>query len=141
MNGLVGDGDLVPDESSQPDIPPPGDSGLAFQQFEAVGFAGPLPPPEVLGRYEGVLPGLADRIVAMAESNTAHIQTMDQKSLKHDFLRSFAGLAAGFIVTIVFGIIAFRLIIDGYTVPGLVLGSIDLVALVTVFVLGRRPGM
>ncbi|WP_420612187.1 DUF2335 domain-containing protein [Candidatus Spongiisocius sp.] len=141
MNGSVGDGDLVPDESSQADIQPPGDKDLAFQEFEAVRFIGPLPPPEVLSQYEGVLPGLADRIVAMAESNTAHIQRLDQETLKHDSLRSFAGLTAGFIITIIFGIIAYRLIIEGHTVPGLVLGSIELVALVTVFVLGRRPSV
>lgn len=122
MNGSVGDGDLVPDENSQPDVQPPGDRDLAVQEFEAVRFVGPLPPPEVLGQYEEVLPGLADRIVAMAESNTAHFRTMDQRSLKHDSLRSFAGLAAGFIVTVVFGIIAYRLIIENYVVPGLILG-------------------
>lgn len=30
-------------------------------------FAGPLPSPEVLGEYEAAFPGLADRIVKMAE--------------------------------------------------------------------------
>jgi uncharacterized membrane protein len=30
-------------------------------------FAGPLPAPEILGGYEEVLPGLADRVVRMAE--------------------------------------------------------------------------
>lgn len=85
--------------------------------------------------------GQQSATISLKQARVARGRIDDQKSLKHDSLRSFAGLAAGFIVTISFGIIAYRLIIDDYSVPGLILGSIDLVALVTVFVLGRRPGM
>lgn len=35
-------------------------------------FAGPLPPPEALERYNQILPGAAERIIVMAESQHAH---------------------------------------------------------------------
>lgn len=144
MTSPVGDGDLVPERGTQPEIQPPSEDSLiadelAFQEFKS--FQGPLPPPEVLGQYEKVLPGLADRIVTMAESNVVHIQVMNQKSLRYDSLRSFAGLTAGLVVTALFGIIAFRLISEGETIPGIVLGSVDLVALITVFIIGRPSSL
>jgi uncharacterized membrane protein len=43
-------------------------------------FAGPLPPPQELAAYEHITPGLADRIVSMAEKeqNTRHKITQRQ---------------------------------------------------------------
>ena len=35
-------------------------------------FSGPLPPPKMLGEYEEVLPGSADRIIKLAEDNAQH---------------------------------------------------------------------
>lgn len=41
-------------------------------------FSGPLPPPEILERYEKIKPGLADRIVCLAEEQQHHrIKTED----------------------------------------------------------------
>ena len=36
----------------------------------SVSYAGPLPPPGALQAYEHILPGLAERIVSMAEKVT-----------------------------------------------------------------------
>lgn len=41
-------------------------TGVTFTHQQQV-FAGPLPHPEVLAKFNEVVPGLADRIVAMAE--------------------------------------------------------------------------
>ena len=35
-------------------------------------FSGPLPPPDLLDAYERTMPGLADRIVKMAETEQGH---------------------------------------------------------------------
>lgn len=40
-------------------------------------FEGPLPPPEILSHYEDITPGLADRIVALAENEAKHRHEMD----------------------------------------------------------------
>jgi hypothetical protein len=76
------------DESSQtnlqpidsPDIPEEVLEGLpedhipsareAVGRFVSIteGFSGPIPPPRLLGQYEKLLPGSADRILRMAET-------------------------------------------------------------------------
>ena len=35
-------------------------------------WAGPIPPPEALQKYEDLVPGAANRILKMAEGQTAH---------------------------------------------------------------------
>jgi uncharacterized membrane protein len=40
-------------------------------------FSGPLPPPAVLAKYNEVLPGLAERIVALTEQQSAHRQALE----------------------------------------------------------------
>jgi uncharacterized membrane protein len=40
---------------------------IAYQAY----YSGPLPPPTMFAKYDGVLPGAADRILAMAEKEQA----------------------------------------------------------------------
>lgn len=42
-------------------------------------YQGPLPPPQMMAGYEEVLPGLADRIMAMAEETSAHIRKVRER--------------------------------------------------------------
>ena len=35
-------------------------------------FSGPIPPPDLLRKYEEINPGFADRIMRQAEAQTAH---------------------------------------------------------------------
>jgi uncharacterized membrane protein len=35
-------------------------------------FSGPIPPPQILGDYDKVQPGFAERIIAMAEREQSH---------------------------------------------------------------------
>jgi uncharacterized membrane protein len=62
-------------------------------------YSGPLPPASELGRYESIEPGLANRIVEMAEKQAAHRQNMERqehelqaKALKSDTRDSLLGL-------------------------------------------------
>ena len=41
-------------------------------------FSGPIPPPNIIKGYEEVLPGSADRILAMAEKQSNHRQEMEK---------------------------------------------------------------
>ena len=51
---------------------PTADTGSLVAQHTAVQFSGPLPDPQNLQRYEQILPGSAERIMAMAETQLAH---------------------------------------------------------------------
>ncbi len=72
----------------------------------------------------------------MAESSLAYRQAMDRGHSK----RSSTGLAAGFMIAVLFMAAAAWLINGGSETAGVILGSIDLVALTAVFVLGHRNG-
>jgi len=100
-------------------------------------FAGPLPPPGALAGYEQVLPGAAERIFAMAEGQATHRQALERVVVVGGHRRSWAGLVAGLVVALAFLGAAYRPIQDGHSLAGTVLGTVDLTALVAVFVLGR----
>lgn len=101
---------------------------------------GPLPEPSVLSEYDQVLPGLADRIVNMAESEATHRQRMQSRLLELSSRRSFAGLIAGFIIALSSLAVAVWIINNGHYIAGTVLVSCDIVALTTIFVLGTKQG-
>ncbi|MCQ3811919.1 MAG: DUF2335 domain-containing protein [Acidimicrobiia bacterium] len=111
---------------------------LISQSLEVTSRQGPIPSPDDLREYEKVLPGLADRIVTMAESQISHQQQVELESLEFGSRRSFAGLRAGFLIAVLFLCAAVWLVLADHDTAGIILGSVDLVGLVTVFVLGRR---
>jgi uncharacterized membrane protein len=101
-------------------------------------FIGPLPPPSLLASYEAVKPGLADRIVRMAEVQAAHRQGMESRLIGAKVFASSAGMFCG--LTIALAVLAAAAWIAGHGAPwpGAVLGVGDLSALVAVFVTGQR---
>jgi uncharacterized membrane protein len=67
-----------------PAAPPPPDKVVAavqrtIQAIHATSFEGPIPPPGALEHYERVQPGLANRIVVMAEQQVS----MAQEQMRH----------------------------------------------------------
>jgi uncharacterized membrane protein len=52
--------------------------GQQLQAFiQAQTFSGPLPPPEILTKYNEAIPNGAERIMAMAERQAAHRQNIE----------------------------------------------------------------
>jgi len=68
-----------------------------------VAWAGPLPPPQAIQKYEEIIPGAANRILEMTEKQQAHRFDMERKVIAGDSTRSLLGM--------IFGFITFR---DGY---------------------------
>src|SRR5438046_632249 len=58
-----------------------GATPLIFTATQITGsnFQGPLPQPEILKAYQDLLPGLAERIIAMAEDEAAHRRRIEEK--------------------------------------------------------------
>lgn len=101
-------------------------------------FQGPLPPPEVLQQYGEVRPDLVDRIVTMAERQGEHRRAIESKIVEASLRNSGRGQLFGLIIGL-FGLGAAALcVIQGHGISGTIIGTVDLVALVSVFVLGRR---
>ena len=105
---------------------------------------GPLPTTEYLREINEIIPNGAERILAMAEKHAEHRQRMEQKELdaivEHDaaeMTRSNKGLVAGFAVAMSLVGASAYLITAGHDISGTIVGSFDIVGLVSVFVIGR----
>ena len=100
-------------------------------------FSGPLPPPEILGSYEAVLPGSADRIITMAEKQQVHRENIETRVIAANIRQEQFGLAAGFILalTVISG--SLLAIFNGKDIVGLVgiIGSVG--SLATIFLYSR----
>lgn len=65
-------------------------------------FSGPLPPPEILAKYDDVSPGFAERLMTMAENNQAHRHAMEREVIparaKLELRGQIIGAAIAFLV-------------------------------------------
>jgi uncharacterized membrane protein len=107
-------------------------------QTVARSFSGPLPPPEALARYNDVLPGAAERIVAMAEKQQEHRQMLEKNVVFANSSSQTRGTYLGFIVAMSAIIGGTFLIYAGRGAMGIAAIISSLAALVGVFVYGRR---
>jgi uncharacterized membrane protein len=101
-------------------------------------FSGPIPHPTTLEEYEKIVPGAAERIIAMAESDMEHQQEMDREALRIAESQVKRGQVSAFWLTIIaFGVCIFALM-TGSEIAASVIAGTTIVALVTAFVVGRK---
>ncbi len=51
-------------------------------------FSGPLPHPDILQRFNDIVPGAAERILKMAEGQFEHRTALEKKVIESDIARS-----------------------------------------------------
>lgn len=112
-------------------------TGQLVQMLQQELFTGPLPHPDSLRGYEEVLPGAAERILTMAEEQGRHRRHLETVVVVGNSRRSSLGLWLGFVVAVLFLAAAVVLIFRGHDWAGSVVGGVDIVGLVAVFVVGR----
>jgi len=80
-----------------PDDAPSAVPGQLIAQViqETTHYQGPVPPPSLLREYDAVVPGSAERLLAMAESQSAHRQDLERTVIHGDSRRAWAGLWVG----------------------------------------------
>jgi len=102
-----------------------------------VHYAGPLPHPDILVKYNEAHPGAADRIIAMAEKQAAHRQELEKTVVTANCHNSKRGPIYGFIIcmTAIGG--GVYLIQLGKGAAGLASIITALASLAVVFVYGR----
>lgn len=106
--------------------------------MQKASFSGPLPPPSILGDYNNVLEGSAERIMSLAEKEQEHRHYVEKKALNGHVNLDRRGQYLGFsVATFALGCATF-LIANDYVISGTIIGSLDIVALVGVFVYGRH---
>lgn len=95
-------------------------------------WAGPLPPPEALERYEVLIPNAGERFMRLFESQSAHrLQTERRESRRLD-----AGLLAAFIVVVLIIAAGTFLVYSGYEWAGATMVGLDVVGLAALFIFG-----
>lgn len=99
--------------------------------------SGPLPASEELAKYEQIAPGAANRLIALVEHQSSHRISIETFVIKWQQIQSFVGQLLGFLVALAFLAGAVYTVVNGFAVAGTIIGSLDLLGLVTVFVLGR----
>jgi len=97
-----------------------------------------LPPPEVLQKYNSVVPGLADRLVTQAEKQTTHRIALEKKLLTSNIWKSFVGLVFGFLISSLGIGGGLYLTFVGFNVIGIIFSSATLVSLVMLFIHGSQ---
>ena len=63
-------------------------------------FAGPLPHPNILGKYEQIQKGAANRIIKMAEKQSSHRQDIEKKVIQSNVWNERIGMVFAFIITL-----------------------------------------
>ena len=63
-------------------------------------FSGPIPHPDILEKYEKILPGSADRIISMAEKQSTHRQAMEKKMIESESRDGLRGIIFAFLLGI-----------------------------------------
>ena len=63
-------------------------------------FSGPFPHPEILNKYNAVIPNGAERIMVMAEKQQNHRISLEKFVLENDARRADFGLILGFILAL-----------------------------------------
>ena len=101
-------------------------------------FSGPLPHPDVLRKFNEIVPGSAERIMKMAEEQSAHRKELEKKVIDSDIARSKWGQILGFIIAITGLGISTIIAIYGSAIAGGVIGVGTLASLVGVFMYGSK---
>lgn len=113
----------------------------AVEYAETTLFAGPLPAPDLLCEYDRVLPGAAERIIAMSEREAGHRHSVEMRMLGIHGRNSTLGICSGLLVglaAIVGGVVA---VVRGADLAGSGVALTGLAALVGVFVVQRRRAL
>lgn len=100
---------------------------------------GPLPDPETLAAYNKLIPNGAERCMGLVEREAAHRHTQEDRMVSTHLRLATDGQRIGAGLVVLLAIMATALGLTGHDVlAGIVFGT-TIVAVVTVFVLGRRP--
>lgn len=99
-------------------------------------YQGPIPLASELAGYEQVCKGSADRIIAMAERQSAHRQDIEKMIVKGRTRDSLLGIIAAMLLSFFILVAGVFCILAGHDWAGSTIITIDIVGLCTVFIYG-----
>jgi uncharacterized membrane protein len=101
-------------------------------------FAGPLPHPNILQKFEEVVPGSAARIIDWAENQTTHRQALEKRVIASDIFRANSGLICALVIALSGMWLGYLLIKEGFEITGSLFAGTTLLSLVTTFIYGSQ---
>lgn len=101
-------------------------------------WSGPMPHPDDLDAYERILPGAADRILTMAEKQTAHRQRLEEIAVTGNEDRARRGQRYGLIIGLGGLGASVGMVALGEPQAAIVIGGATLVSLVGAFLFGSH---
>jgi uncharacterized membrane protein len=101
-------------------------------------YSGPIPPATELQAYEQIVPGAADRIIALAEGEAEHRRRQEEKMVDSSCGDSRLGLWLGFFMGLAALVLSGLIACYANPYAGSVLAFTSIGSLVGVFVYGSR---
>lgn len=83
-------------------------------------FSGPIPPPQILLKYEEASRGAANRIISMAENQAAHRRELESKVLTSNIHNERLGMYFAFILTLTLMVLGTYLLMNDKAVEGFI---------------------
>jgi uncharacterized membrane protein len=125
-------------EPQTPHQSSPSNRSMLTQRTSLEMFQGPLPPPSVLEHYDRIVPGAAQRILAMAEQQATHRQALERRVSRTGTITSVLGQLFAFVLTLRAFEFAVQMLRGGHSAEAVVTTIATIGALVGVFIVGKR---
>jgi uncharacterized membrane protein len=97
-------------------------------------YSGPLPHPDLLKRYQDIVPDAPERILKMAEKQTEHRIAIEKKVIDGNIWNERLGVIAGFFVCIYALYLGTKILLSGHEGLGFAAIITPLASLVGVFI-------
>lgn len=101
-------------------------------------FIGPVPPPDLLERYNQIIPGAGERIIAMAEQETSHRHDIERTIVTNEYREAKRGQIFAVIIGSLAIISGTIISLQGAQWAGIAIGGGGVIGLVSVFIFGRQ---
>lgn len=118
---------------------PEEDRNVVVAAVKKVSFSGPVPPPELLARYESISPGMADRLVKMAESQMNHRIETEKCVVKGSLKQETLGKIIGGVLAVVCVGATVVLGLNGHDSLAKLIGTTTVISIVSIYVIGQIP--
>ena len=101
-------------------------------------ISGPIPPPQVLQQYNGIVPGAAERIVRMAEKQSDHRMDLERKVVYSNIRKSHLGMVVAATIAIYGLYISKEIAVNGNPATAGIIASLDIGGLISIAVYNVR---
>ena len=113
---------------------------IATIEASSISFSGPLPPPDMLQRYNEIIPNGADRVMTMAENQSKHRERIEEAVIQSNVKGQARGTTYGFIMGMTGLLGGMFLIYSGHGAAGITAFLSSIGGLASVFLVGRKKG-